>query len=54
MSDRIDSLSDYFKRYEESIADPEQFWEKIAKQFHWQKPWDTVLDWDFEGQYYLV
>ncbi len=49
MSDRIDSLSDYFKRYEESIADPEQFWEKIAKQFHWQKPWDTVLDWDFEG-----
>jgi acetyl-CoA synthetase len=34
--------------YEQSIQDPEGFWSAQAEQFlSWDKPWDTVLDWDF-------
>jgi len=34
--------------YEQSIQDPEGFWSAQAEKFlSWDKPWDTVLDWDF-------
>ena len=45
---RIQSLSDYFKKYELSEKDPESFWSEIAESFTWKKKWDKVLDWDFE------
>jgi acetyl-CoA synthetase len=33
---------------ERSVADPAGFWAEQAEQFlHWDKPWDTVLDWDY-------
>jgi acetyl-CoA synthetase len=36
------------KMYEHSIKDPEGFWSAQAEQFlSWDKPWDTVLDWDY-------
>jgi acetyl-CoA synthetase len=38
----------YKTMYEQSIKDPAGFWAEQAKQFlHWDKPWDTVLDWDY-------
>jgi acetyl-CoA synthetase len=38
----------YKSMYEQSIKDPAGFWAEQAKQFlHWDKPWDTVLDWDY-------
>ena len=46
---RITSLSDYFKKYEQSEKDPEKFWSEIADTFIWKKKWDKVLDWDFES-----
>ncbi|MFL2633655.1 MAG: acetate--CoA ligase [Candidatus Marisimplicoccus sp.] len=46
---RITSLSDYFKNYEQSEKDPEKFWSEIADTFIWKKKWDKVLDWDFES-----
>ena len=46
---RITSLSDYFKKYEQSEKDPEKFWSEIADNFIWKKKWDKVLDWDFES-----
>jgi acetyl-CoA synthetase len=49
MSDRIHSLSGYFHEYQKSVADPENFWARIADSFHWKKRWDKVLDWDFDG-----
>lgn len=49
MSDRIHSLSGYFHEYQKSVADPENFWARIADSFHWKKRWDKVLEWDFEG-----
>jgi acetyl-CoA synthetase len=46
---RITSLSDYFKKYEQSEKDPEKFWSEIADTFIWKKKWDKVLDWSFES-----
>ena len=46
---RITSLSDYFKKYEQSEKDPEKFWSEIADTFIWKKKWDKVLDWNFES-----
>lgn len=40
-------MIDYEKLYPESIENPEAFWEKIAKELFWYKPWDKVLDWKF-------
>jgi propionyl-CoA synthetase len=30
--------------YRKSIADPETFWADAARNIHWDKPWDKVLD----------
>ena len=49
MSDRIHTLSGYFHEYQKSVADPENFWARVADSFHWKKRWDNVLEWDFEG-----
>ncbi|MFN8349839.1 MAG: acetate--CoA ligase [Flavobacteriales bacterium] len=32
-----------------SIEDPEGFWADQAGGFTWQRRWDRVLEWDFEG-----
>ncbi|MGD8618047.1 MAG: acetate--CoA ligase [Gammaproteobacteria bacterium] len=38
----------YEAMYAQSVEDPAGFWAEQAKQFlHWDKPWDTVLDWDY-------
>ncbi len=49
MVNRITNLSDYFQKYNESVADPEGFWAGIAGSHYWHKKWDRVLDWKFEG-----
>jgi len=40
-------VKDYEKVYQESIKDPSAFWENIAKELSWYKPWDKVLDWKY-------
>jgi acetyl-CoA synthetase len=38
----------YKAMYEKSISDPAGFWAEQAEKFlSWDKPWDTVLDWDY-------
>ena len=49
MSFKISSLSEYFVEYQKSIDHPEKFWSDIAETFKWQKPWDKVLSWNFNG-----
>ncbi|WGK65703.1 acetate--CoA ligase [Croceiramulus getboli] len=44
---RIRSFADYKKTYQESVDNPVGFWNNIAQQFHWHKPWDETLEWDF-------
>jgi acetyl-CoA synthetase len=48
MSDRLHTLSGYLYEYQKSIAQPEEFWARIADSFHWRKRWSNVLKWNFE------
>ena len=41
----IKSLAQYEALYKQSIEDPESFWAAAARELHWFKPWDKVLDW---------
>ncbi len=50
MTNKITSLAEYLQKYKESVADPEGFWAKIAESHFWQKKWDKVLDWRFDGE----
>ena len=47
MENNITTFEEYKKEYAKSINNPEAFWEEKAKNFTWQKKWDTVLSWDF-------
>lgn len=48
MSNKIQTLSGYIHEYSKSIQDPENFWSRIADSFHWQRRWDSVVEWNFE------
>ncbi|TDQ17339.1 acetyl-coenzyme A synthetase [Algoriphagus boseongensis] len=48
MSDRLHTLSGYLYEYQKSVAQPEEFWARIADSFHWRKRWSKVLKWNFE------
>jgi propionyl-CoA synthetase len=37
-------VSGYELAYRKSIEQPEQFWGEAAKEVHWEKKWDRVLD----------
>ena len=41
------SLEDYNKLYNQSVSNPESFWEKIASTFVWRKKWNNILSFDF-------
>jgi len=41
----IKSLEEYERLYARAEADPEAFWAEIARELHWFKPWDKVLEW---------
>jgi len=44
----IKNLEEYFQVYRKSVQEPETFWDEIAEEhFQWHKPWDKVLDWNF-------
>ncbi|MBN2637893.1 MAG: acetate--CoA ligase [Bacteroidales bacterium] len=49
MTNKITNLSEYLKAYEESVANPETFWSKIASTHFWRKSWDQVVKWSFDG-----
>lgn len=44
---QISSFSEYRQVYEDSVADPEDFWAKQADTFTWNRKWDNVLTWNF-------
>ncbi|MCL4106278.1 UNVERIFIED_CONTAM: hypothetical protein GTU68_061120 [Idotea baltica] len=45
---RIKSFAAYQAAYQKSVDQPAAFWADIAQQYQWRKPWDEVLDWNFE------
>lgn len=44
----IQSSEQYREAYAKSVEDPAGFWEDIAEQFTWKKPWEKVLEWNFD------
>jgi acetyl-CoA synthetase len=43
----------YFRRYQQSIDDPEGFWREEAKRLHWIKPFSKVKDVSFTGNVHV-
>ena len=41
------NLKDYFNAKDKATNNPEAFWDKVATNFDWHKPWDKVLEYDF-------
>ncbi|HEY3706400.1 MAG TPA: acetate--CoA ligase [Terracidiphilus sp.] len=50
----IKSTEEYERLYKQSIEDPESFWAGVAKDLHWFKPWDKVLEWDLPWAKWFV
>jgi acetyl-CoA synthetase len=50
----IQSLEQYEALYRQSIEDPEAFWAGAARELHWFKPWDKVLEWDLPHARWFV
>jgi acetyl-CoA synthetase len=42
----VKSMEEYERIYKESVENPEKFWAGIARELHWFKPWDRVLEWN--------
>lgn len=48
MTYRIQNYQQYQEAYQQSISNPQEFWAEIARNFHWQKPFTRVCEWNFE------
>jgi len=48
MDFRIKSFEEYKNLYQQSVKDPEAFWDKIARHYFWQQEWDKIVEWEFE------
>ncbi len=40
-------IGDYQNTYRRFLADPDAFWETIAKELNWIRPWDQVCEWKY-------
>ncbi len=50
----IKSIDEYEQLHRQSIEDPEGFWGERAKNHHWFKPHDTVLEWNAPNAKWFV
>ncbi len=48
MSLRITSFEQYQEVYRQSVDDPDGFWDGVAREFVWQRPYDEVCRWEFD------
>jgi acetyl-CoA synthetase len=42
----VKSLAEYERLYRQAESDPEAFWGEIAKELHWFRPFERVLEWN--------
>ena len=47
----ISSIEDYRRMYDDSIKNPESFWEGQADRISWSQKWNKVWDWNFDDAY---
>lgn len=45
---QLRSREEYDAAYKKSVEEPEAFWADVARSFYWRRPWDNVLDWNFD------
>ena len=45
---QIRTLQQYHRARQDSLANPEAFWADIAQHFTWIRPWNKVLEWNFD------
>ncbi len=48
------SEAEYFRLYEQSLADPERFWAEHGKRIDWMKPFTKVRNAAFEGDVHIA
>ncbi len=48
MTDQITSFEAYQQAYQESVENPDAFWDRQAKTFHWRQAYHTVSNFDYE------
>jgi acetyl-CoA synthetase len=39
-------IGDYATAYDDYRADPERFWDRVARELSWYREWDRVLEWE--------
>ncbi len=42
----VESMDEYRRLHERSVADPEAFWAEEARRLAWFEPWQKVLEWE--------
>ncbi len=42
----VPDMATYMREHRRSLENPSEFWGEIAKEFHWYKPWTSVIDWN--------
>jgi len=40
-------VGDYGKAYQDFLADPDAFWDRIARDLEWMHPYDRVKEWNY-------
>ncbi|MBI1267945.1 MAG: acetate--CoA ligase [Cryomorphaceae bacterium] len=48
MDIRIRSFKEYEQKYAQSVDEPDSFWNEVAQQYIWRKPYEKVCQWEFE------
>jgi acetyl-CoA synthetase len=49
MTLQIRNIEEYHAAFQYAVENPEGFWAEQAATFQWRKPWDKVLEWNFEA-----
>jgi len=47
-------VGDYEKAYRDFVADPDAFWDRIARDLDWMKPYDKVKEWNYPYAQWFV
>ncbi|HOI59082.1 MAG: acetate--CoA ligase [Methanoculleus sp.] len=40
-------IGDYNRTYQEFLANPDLFWDSVARELEWFQPWDRVKEWEY-------
>lgn len=43
----VKSIDQYREMYARSVEDPQEFWSEVAKGFHWEEPFQQVVDFNY-------